>query len=116
MSYHARMNRNLDIRLKDDKLNILVDGKEAVKDLAVERTVSGSLFLEATWPDYGYSQTNLADDVYDGVFSGLKVEGIVGEKEDVPVLYDVHYTGVEKYKRKAKHSWEKLLDWILANF
>ena len=116
MSYHARMNRKLDIRLKDDKLNILIDGKEAVKDLAMERTGSGSLLLESIWPDYGYSQTNLADDVYDGVFSGLKVEGIVGEKEEAPVLYDVHYTGVEKYKRKAKHSWEKLLDWILANF
>ncbi|MBQ9573032.1 MAG: glycoside hydrolase [Acidaminococcaceae bacterium] len=116
MSYHARMNRKLDIRLQDDKLHILIDGKEAVKDLAIERTGSGSLFLEATWPDYGYSQTNLADDVYDGVFSGLKVEGIVPGKGEAPVLYDVHYTGVEKYKRKVKHSWEKLLDWILANF
>jgi hypothetical protein len=116
MSYHARMNRSLEIRLQDDKLNILIDGKEAVKDLVITKTGQGSLFLETIWPDYGYSQTNLADDVYDGVFSGLKVEEIVPGKEAAPVLYDVHYTGVEKYKRQIKHSWEKLLDWILANF
>ena len=116
MSYHARMNRSLDIRLQDDKLNILLDGKEAVKDLTVTKTGQGSLFLETIWPDYGYSQTNLADDVYDGVFSGLKVEGIAAGKEETPILYDVHYTGIEKYKRQVKHSWEKLLDWILANF
>ena len=116
MSYHARMNRSLDVRLQDDKLNILLDGKEAVKNLAIDYTSAGSLFLEAIWPDYGYSQTNLADDVYDGVFSGLKVEEIVPGKEEAPVLYDVHYTGIEKYKRQINHSWEKLLDWILANF
>ena len=116
MSYHARMNRSLDIRLQDDKLNVLLDGKEAVKDLVITKTGPGSLFLETIWPDYGYSQTNLADDVYDGVFSGLKVEGLSAGNEETSVLYDVHYTGLEKYKRQVKHSWEKLLDWILANF
>jgi hypothetical protein len=116
MSYHARMNRNLEIRLQNDKLNILLDGKEAVKDLVITKTGPGSLFLETIWPDYGYSQTNLADDVYDGVYSGLKVEEIIPGKEEAPILYDVHYTGIEKYKRQINHSWEKLLDWILANF
>ncbi len=116
LSYHARSDRKLEIRLLDDKLNVLIDNKEAVKDLKITRTTAGSLFLESVWPGYGYSQTNLADDVYDGVFSGLKVEGLSSSSEEMPVLYDVHYTGIEKYKRQLKHRWEKLLDWILANF
>ena len=100
----------------DNKLAVLLDGKEAVKDLGVSKGTAGSLILESVWPGYGYSQTNLADDVYDGVFTGLKVEELIPGTDDLPVLYDAHYTGVEKYKRQIKHAWEKILDWILANF
>ena len=117
LSYHARMNRRLEIRLEDNRLNILLDDKAAVKDLAITANGTGNLFLETVWPGYGYSQTNLADDVYDGIFSGLKVEKIEPGKDDgKTVLYDVHYTGVEKYKHQVRHTWEKILDWILATF
>ena len=114
LSYHARLNRGLELWLKDDKLTVYIDGKSAAVNLEVQDRKPGGLLLEADWRGYGYSQTNLADDVYDGVFAGLKVDGLVSDNKDLPVLYDVHYTGFERFKRQLNHKWEAVLDWILA--
>ena len=116
MSYHARMDRKLEIRLQGNMITVLLDGKPAAENLKIERNQPGFLCLGAVWPDYGYSQTNLADDVYDGVFSGLKVEELTADNNNLPVLYDVHYTGLEGFKRSVKHKWEAVLDWLLATF
>ena len=116
MSYHARMDRKLEIRLRGNMMTVLLDGKPAAENLKIERNQAGFLCLGAVWPDYGYSQTNLADDVYDGVFSGLKVEELTADNNNLPVLYDVHYTGIEGFKRSVKHKWEAVLDWLLATF
>ena len=116
MSYHARMNRKLEIRLKDSELTVLLDGKSAVENLKIGQNNAGFLCLGAVWPGYGYSQANLADDVYDGVFAGLKVEELTADNNNLPVLYDVHYTGFEGFKRSVKHKWEAVLDWVLATF
>ena len=91
-----------------------IDGKSAVVNLAIGHQKPGGLLLEADWRGYGYSQTNLADDVYDGVFAELKAEELIPNQKDNPVLYDVHYTGVERLKRQLNHKWEALLDWVLA--
>jgi hypothetical protein len=114
LSYHARQNRELEAWLKENTLTVHIDGKSAVVNLAISHEKPGGLLLAADWRGYGYSQTNLADDVYDGVFAGLKVEELIPDQKDLPVLYDVHYTGMEKWKRQLSHKWEALLDWILA--
>ena len=117
ISYHARLDRKLEIFLKDDHLNVLIDGKPAVSNLKVRNVKPGRLFLGAGWQGYGYSQVNLADDVYDAVFSEFKVEQLFNEeKNDLPVLYDVHYTGAKKMKLLLKRKWEALLDWALQVF
>jgi len=72
--------------------------------------------LAARWPGYGYSQTNLADDVYDGVFAGLKVTEWNPQDDNSHVLYDVHYHGWNKLKYKAHIWWRKILDWALSHF
>ena len=114
LSYHARLNRKLEMWLKDDKLTVNIDGKSAVVNLPIQYQKAGGMLLEADWRGYGYSQTNLADDVYDGVFAELKVEKLIPNQKELPVLYDVHYTGVERLKRQLNHKWEALLDWVLA--
>ena len=117
ISYHARLDRKLEIFLKDDHLNVLIDGKPAVSNLKVRNVKPGRLFLGAGWQGYGYSQVNLADDVYDAVFSEFKVEQLFNEeKNDLPVLYDVHYTGAKKMKLLLKRKWEAVLDWALQVF
>ena len=114
LSYHARQNRELEAWLKEDTLTVHIDGKSAVVNLAIGHQKPGGLLLEADWRGYGYSQTNLADDVYDSVFAELKAEELIPNQKDNPVLYDVHYTGVERLKRQLNHKWEALLDWVLA--
>lgn len=114
LSYHARADRKIEILLKGEKLTALIDGKAAVANLPVSRRGAGGLALGAGWHGYGYSQVNLADDVYDAVFDGIKVEVLSdGETSGHPVLYDVHYTGVERYKHQIRKTWEKILDWAL---
>ena len=117
LSYHARLDRKLEVFLKEDKLTVLIDGKTAVTNLKVTNVNPGRLFLGAGWQGYGYSQINLADDVYDAVFSELKVEQLLdGERSELPVLYDVHYSGMQKFKHQAKRKWNAVLDWALQIF
>ena len=98
-------------------LTVLIDGKTAVTNLKVTNVNPGRLFLGAGWQGYGYSQINLADDVYDAVFSELKVEQLLdGEKSELPVLYDVHYSGMQKFKHQVKRKWNAVLDWALQVF
>ena len=117
ISYHARLDRKLEVYLKGDRLHVLIDGKPAVSGLKVQNVNAGRLFLGAGWQGYGYSQVNLADDVYDAVFSELKVEQLIkDENSDLPVLYDVHYTGTKRFKHLMKRKWEAVLDWALQVF
>lgn len=116
LSYHKRGNRKVDIELHDDLLSVTIDGRPAVVNETVRRTDEGSLVLAARWPGYGYSQTNLADDVYDGVFAGLKVTEWNPQDDNSHVLYDVHYHGWNKLKYKAHIWWRKILDWALSHF
>lgn len=115
LSYHKRGNRQVEIELHGNLLTVNVDGRPAVANVPVTVTGPGKLFLESHWPGYGYSQTNLADDVYDGVFAGLKVQQWAPEKnEKTAVFYDLHYSGWKKYKYKARLQYTKVLDWALG--
>ena len=117
ISYHARLDRKLEVLLKENRLQVFIDGKPAVTDVTVQNGKPGRLFLGAGWQGYGYSQINLADDVYDAVFSEFKVEQLTTEeKSHLPVLYDVHYTGTKKIKQLMKRKWEAVLDWALQVF
>lgn len=115
LSYHKRGNRQLEIELHGNLLTVNVDGRPALANVQVTVTSPGKLMLESRWPGYGYSQTNLADDVYDGVFAGLKVQQWAPEKnEKTAVFYDLHYNGWKKYKYKARLQYTKVLDWALG--
>lgn len=115
LSYHKRGSRQVEIKLHGNLLTVNVDGRPAVANVPVTVTGPGKLFLESKWPGYGYSQTNLADDVYDGVFAGLKVQQWAPEKnEKTAVFYDLHYSGWKKYKYKARLQYTKVLDWALG--
>lgn len=112
---HLRGQHKLNVELHDNLLSVQLDDKPVVTNATVARTEAGSLSLAAAWPGYGNSQKNLADDVYDAVFAGLKVtQWDTSDKETV--LYDVHYHGLEKVKYKVRAYWHRLLNWVLAHF
>lgn len=114
LSVHAKGDRMLALSLKGNRISITVDNKDAVKDLQVAHTNAGAVYLETAWGDFGWSQRNLADDVYDGVFEKLIITENMGtEKENI--LFDSKMQGLEAFKFTAKQLWSALINWFIVN-
>jgi len=114
LSVHAKGDRMLSLSLKGDTLSVVVDGKDAVNDLRVAQAATGGVYLETAWGGYGWSQRNLADDVYDGVFDKLIItENTGAEKEKI--LFDSRLQGVAGIKFKAEQLWGALINWFIKN-
>ncbi|WP_285718455.1 glycoside hydrolase [Pelosinus sp. IPA-1] len=114
LSVHAKGDRNVSLSLKGEKISIMIDGKDAVKDLQVSNTKAGAVYLETAWGGYGWSQRNLADDVYDGVFEKLVItENTGAEKEKI--LFDSSMHGFDAVEFKLKKFWQTLINWFIVN-
>ena len=113
-SFHRRGKCRLVIHLTGDRLSVEVDGHTGPEDLAVSRTERGAVFLGASWQGEAWSQRNLADDVYDGVFKKVRVLTETGrESKEERVLYTSEYKGWEKAKYRAGEIWDAVLRWFL---
>lgn len=114
LSYHSRSVRKVNINLKGEQITVNIDGKDAAKAIKLTNTKAGSLYLGAAWGGYGWSQRNLADDVYDGVFDKVLItENTGAEKEKI--LYDERFQGVQGFYANVKRAWTKLIDWFIKN-
>ena len=107
--------RQLHIEIKDDKLRVSVDGYYAVEDVQIDSADAGYIFIMSGWGGEAYSQRNLADDVYDGVFVDFEVTQNTGAKEEI-VLYDDKLHGLDWFMWKAKHIWTVVLNWFINTF
>ncbi|HWR56223.1 MAG TPA: glycoside hydrolase, partial [Negativicutes bacterium] len=77
-------------------------------------TKAGAVYLETAWGEYGWSQRNLADDVYDGVFAKLMItENTGAEKEKI--LFDGRLQGFSAVQYKIKGLWEALINWFIVH-
>ena len=113
-SFHRRSNHKIVILLRDELLSVEIDGHMDPEELPVRVTDRGSIFLAASWQGEAWSQRNLADDVYDGVFHKVRLlsnTGRAGSEERV--IYTSEYTGWEKMKMNMKESWDALIGWFL---
>lgn len=114
ISVHAKGDRQVYLELRGNKLAVSIDGKAVASDLSVHATKAGAVYLEAAWGGYGWSQRNLADDVYDGVFEKLIItENTGAEKEKV--LFDSRPQGIEAVTLRVKQLWSALIDWFVTN-
>ena len=104
--------RQLEIHLEGAQITVLVDNKEAVAQLPLDVTGAGGVVLESAWGGYGYSQRNIADDVYDGVFERLSVYTV---DEEETVLYRNVLNGWEKAVQSVQNAWNSVVDWFIAN-
>lgn len=103
-------NRKFIIELTDNKLTVAVDENKIVEDMEVAVEDEGSILLESAWGDYGYSQRNIADDVYDGIFENFKVTDLNNQ-----VLFDASLKGSEAAAYKVKNSFNRLVNWFIKN-
>lgn len=103
-------NRLLSLTLSGQTLRISIDEKPAA-EVTLSGSQNGSVYLEArSMLEGAYSQRNLADDVYDGVFEGLSIFQGTDQSQ---ALYDTRPTGFAAFAERASLAWRGLLEWFM---
>lgn len=103
-------NRKIQIILKKDKIWVNVDGKKVAGEVPLSGGSTGYIYLESAWGEYGYSQRNIADDVYDGVFEDITIRD--GDNDNI-VLYDNQLHGSEKAKAEISGKFKRVVNWFI---
>lgn len=103
-------NKTLVISLDHNDLSVTVDGVEAVTNLQVKSSPAGLVALEARSSLDNYSQRNLFDDVYDGVFRDAV---ITEQDQNGDIVYDGRLGKVEKVVYTTKTLWNRLVNWFI---
>ena len=106
--------RMLKIQLLSNKLSINLDQKPVVTDMEVDVSNSGTVLLESAWGEYGYSQRNIKDNVYDGVFEGVVLKTKEKGKAWNTVL-DYNLYGWDKWKVQAIEIKDQVINWFIKN-
>lgn len=107
-------NRHVKLVLFADKLMVYVDDKCAFENVAVKEG-KGSIFLEAAFAGYGYSQRNIIDDVYDGVFEKFEITTVpIGEESDI--IYSNKLKKSEIFWIEIKRIWNGIINWFIDTF
>lgn len=105
----------LAISLKDDRLDISVNGYDALQNCQVNTLSPGTVLLESTvLPEEGYRQRNITDDVYEGRYKDLKISSLE-DGQDEMVLYDDCLHGTEKASNSISTLWNRLINWFVVN-
>ena len=99
----------LTVRLEGNTLQALVDGQDVTGVIPVSVSGSGSIAIGSSWGGWGYSQRNVADDVYDGVFHNLSIT------ENGTCLYDNRLTGPQKLWNTLQAAWIGTINWFIRN-
>ncbi len=108
--------RLLEISLKDDNLSLRIDSKEVFKNIKASVLDPGYVGLEASFKDYGYSQRNLSDSIYDGVFKEIVIRDISQQDKNAEdILYSNRLKGMEKLKYNMKVVWQKMINWFIKH-
>lgn len=106
--------RLMDVELKSNLLSLYIDDKKVVKDMEVFLLDPGYVGLEASFNGYGYSQRNLTDDIYDGIFKEITIEKVSSkDTNSAEILYTNKLTGLERFKYKVNTFWERVINWFI---
>lgn len=97
----------LKVILNKDTLQIQLD-EEILEEIFIGLEGKGSLYLESSWVE-GYSQRNLYDDVYDGVFEQV----VISTVDNQTILYDNRYDSYEKMKKKIEKLIHNIVNWFI---
>jgi hypothetical protein len=103
-------NYELKVVLDGDKMTVLIDGKAILTNQKVTVTGGGALWLEAAVQHDTYSQRNIYDDVYDGVFENVCVREIKNDGEPV-TLYN-YIDGLDRVWVDVKNTYEDVAKWF----
>lgn len=97
--------RTLRIRLTGNQMTVWLDGELVAENLRVTASAGNNLFLNAavTHGTERFSQTNLSDDVYDGIFAELNIYNTNGEVlySYAPLLVEAERSPVDLFFDKV---------------
>lgn len=109
-----KASRKLRIVLKGSELTVYIDGRAAVEGLEVTVNEGGTLGLESSaLIENKYNQRNTTDDVYDAVFTELRLKAI---DDDATMYYSYEYEGFEKVWNTAKKVFNQIANFFIENF
>lgn len=103
--------RQLKVGLKEEAITVSINGKDFSPEGTLHQVKPGSLLLESVCDEEAYSQRNLYDDVYDGVFEKL----VVSSSDSKEILYDNQLHGLNKVWSSIKKEWNDILNWFVEN-
>lgn len=99
--------RKMEIVVKDEKISVIIENKEIIKEMNITKTTSGDVFLIAKPIEDGYSQRNISDQVYDGVFNQITLTS------NNQTIFTSTLSGVDKIKYYAGIYFEKIINWFI---
>ncbi len=102
-------NRELFIELKGNAVSVKIDGKYVWKEKKVTMEGGSNIYLMGAFTEYGYSQRNVVDDVYDAVFEKLKI----ADPDTGNILYTYRLSGIDKILQTVKNVFNKVLNWFI---
>ena len=111
LQLHDLAQRKIEIVLNGDKISVGVDGKALWTDIQLAPSNAGSIFLKSAWAEYEYSQRNIADDVYDGVFEKMNIVDTDKDKK----IYSNLLEGTNKAKQTVIDVWNGIINWFIKN-
>ncbi|QCX34691.1 glycoside hydrolase [Caloramator sp. E03] len=103
--------RYLELDVINNKISIYVDGKKVPTDFITKNLLEGAVCLESAWEEYGYSQRNLADDIYDGVFKNLVITDVLKDK----IIFDNRLNGLHLILYSLNEKWENIINWFIKS-
>lgn len=102
----------LHVTLRGDALSVVINGTTVLGGQAVHVSSPGAVALEAAMSHRNFSQRNLFDDVYDGVFEDVSVTSADGAR----VLYTNRLSRQDALIADAKRIWEDVINWFINVF
>ena len=100
--------RKLHISLSEDKITVIIDGKPVWKDYTLDHSENGAVCLKSAWTEYGYSQRNIADDVYDAVFEKIEITD-----SNHNVIFSNRLEGTKKGIEVVSNVFNSLVNWFI---
>ncbi|MDF2879070.1 MAG: glycoside hydrolase [Clostridia bacterium] len=103
--------RLLTFSISEDEMHIFIDEKPVVSHLKTLQSLEGYVYLETAWSEGGYSQRNLTDDVYDGIFESLVIT--TEENKGAKINFDTRLHGWDKLMNTVNEIGEGIINWFI---
>jgi len=111
LQLHDLGDRKLEVVLKDDIISVGIDGKALWSEVELKESKPGSIQLSSSVPTEYFSQRNISDDVYDGVFDQMSIVNL----DDGQEVYSNLLKGIKKAGQTVVDIWNGIINWFIKN-